>query len=71
MAELRQAQGPSEVTCVWARNLDWALQLEWKQVLSGVEGTGDSRRAAAADNDNSAWPERTFRFEAVTGRAAA
>ena len=33
-----------------------------------VEGTGDSRRAAAADNDNGAWPEQTFCF--AGGRAA-
>jgi hypothetical protein len=32
---LRHAQGQSETFYVWARNLDYALELEWK--------TGDSR----------------------------
>jgi hypothetical protein len=80
---------------VWARNLDRALQLEWKtgdsrefalrnyavnfdtldevnkgsQTLHKSSQPHDSRRAAAAaSNDNSAWPERTFIF--LAGRAA-
>lgn len=71
---LRQAQGPSETITVWARNLDRAIELEWKHALSGAEGTGDAREFdlrnyaidfASLDEVNST-DDSTYRVEMLT-----